>query len=186
MRRIAAVTAAIASLLLVFAPPASAAGNSDDLDPRLPSAHSVVYREQAVIAAAPEHIWLLITDLAGYSSWNPWVVRAEGTVARGAAVNVDVILGSHTMPARHTVLVAENNARFCWRDAGWNAHVVYGQRCRTLQRQSDGRVLYTSELLLDGPLASLTGLAMGGHLRTGMAAETAALKRHAERSASQP
>ncbi|MER7577812.1 SRPBCC domain-containing protein [Streptomyces sp. NPDC126514] len=179
MRRAAAVLAAVASLLLLPAPSAGAADAGDGLDPRPPSAHAVIYREQAVIDAPPERIWQLITDLPGYSSWNPWVVRASGTVARGAAINVDVILGSHTMPARHTVLVVEKNSRFCWRDAGWNALVVYGQRCRTLQQQPDGSVLYTSELMLDGPLASVANLTIGSHMRTGMAAETAALKQSA-------
>ncbi|WP_406191895.1 SRPBCC domain-containing protein [Streptomyces sp. NBC_01017] len=179
MRRVAAVLAAVSSLLLLSAPSGAAAGTSDGLDPRVPSAHSVIYREQAVIATPPEHIWQLITDLPGYSSWNPWVVRADGTLARGATVNVDVVLGSHTMHAQHTVLVVEKNTRLCWRDAGWNALLVYGQRCRTLQQQPDGSVLYTSELLLDGPLASVTDFTIGKHMRAGMAAETAALKRHA-------
>lgn len=53
MRRVAAVLAAVSSLLLLSAPSGAAAGTSDGLDPRVPSAHSVIYREQAVIATPP-------------------------------------------------------------------------------------------------------------------------------------
>jgi uncharacterized protein YndB with AHSA1/START domain len=184
------LVAAVTGALLIAVMPASAAraagpdraaSPDPDLTPREPGAHSVVFREEAVIAAHPARIWRLLVDLPGYSNWNPWVIRAEGDAAPGGAVEVDVVLGKHTMRAQHVVLVVEPEARFCWRDAGWNSWFVYGQRCRTLRPQADGTVLFQQELLLDGPLSSIAKLVNGRDLRHGMAAETAALKEHAER-----
>jgi hypothetical protein len=68
----------------------------------------------------------------------------------------------------------------CWRDAGWNAWFVYGQRCRTLTARPDGTVLLHQELMLDGPLSGAAALVLGEPMSDGMAAESAALKKHAE------
>jgi uncharacterized protein YndB with AHSA1/START domain len=150
------------------------------LTPREPSARSVVFREEAVIAADPARVWGLLVNLDGYRSWNPWVVAADGAAEPGADVTVDVMLGGHRMHARHTVLTVRPEAEFCWKDAGWNSWFVYGQRCRWLEQRPDGTVLFRQELLLDGPLSGMASLTMGKALRDGMAAETAALKAHAE------
>lgn len=182
MRRTAAMLASVLFLCFLPSTVASAAQSGGDLTPRVPSSHSVVYREQAVIAADSARIWGLLIDLPGYRFWNPWVVRAEGDAVPGATVEVDVVLGNHVMPATHTVLVVQPTTRFCWRDSGWNAWFVYGQRCRTLERQGDGTVVFTNELILDGILSPIADLAIGRAMRDGMAAETAALKRYAEQA----
>ena len=180
----------IAGVLLAAVVPAAAnaaeprdTGRTGDpgLTPREPSKYSVVYREEAVIVASPATVWRLLVDLPGYSAWNPWVVKAEGTAEPGAEVVVDVVLSGHVMRAKHVVLTVEPERRFCWKDAGWNSWFVYGQRCRTLRHQADGSVLFQQELLLDGPLSKVASATMGKAMRAGMAAETAALKQHAER-----
>jgi uncharacterized protein YndB with AHSA1/START domain len=157
--------------------------DGDGLDPREPSASSVVYRREAVIAAEPARIWQLLVDLPGYSGWNPWIVRAEGDVSRGGKVSVDVILFGVKVPAEHIVLAVEPEHRFCWKDTGWNGAFVYSQRCRTLTRNPDGTVLLSQELLMEGLLSPVAGAAMGKNLSEGMAAETDALKRRAEQPA---
>jgi hypothetical protein len=150
------------------------------LDPREPGERSVVYRVDTVVSASPERIYGLLTDFAGYASWNPWVIRAAGGTSPGDEVRVDVILGSHTMAAKHVVLNGVPGKRFCWKDAGWNSWFVYGQRCRTLTAQPDGTVLVSNELLIDGLLSGGTDFMMGKAMRDGMQAENAALKRIAE------
>ena len=88
----------------------------------------------------------------------------------------------HTQHVQHVVLTVQPQREFCWKDAGWNSWFVYGQRCRWLEPQGDGTVLFTQELLLDGPFAGAASHMMGEALRDGMAAETAALKQYAERT----
>ncbi|TWP50498.1 SRPBCC domain-containing protein [Lentzea tibetensis] len=175
--RFAVIAGTTAAALLAGMAPASADPN---LEPREPSSRSLVYRVETSIAAEPARIWQLLVDLPGYESWNPWVVQAQGRAEPGAEVRVKVVLGKHTMAAQHVVLKVDAEKRFCWKDAGWNAWFVYGQRCRTLTAQGDGTVLVKNELLLDGLLSGAAGLAMGQAMRNGMAAENAALKQHAE------
>lgn len=46
------------------------------------------FRTKAIIHAAPERIWAILTDAASYPSWNPAVDRVEGRIALGEKVTV--------------------------------------------------------------------------------------------------
>ena len=165
MRRFAAVMGTALILTLLPASAASAGTPDDDLTPREPGPHSVVYRQQAVIAADQGRVWQLLVDLPGYASWNPWVVRAEGSSTPGSRSRSTSSSGPMCWPPSTPVLVVEPQTRFCWRDAGWNAIFVYGQRCRTLQRQPDGTILVRNELLLDGIFSPAADLTVGKAMR---------------------
>jgi uncharacterized protein YndB with AHSA1/START domain len=153
-----------------------------DTVPRVASARSIVLREEAAIAASPERVWELLTDLPRYAEWNPWLVHAEGTLAPGGIVWADVWLGAERRRAKHVVLAVEPRARLCWRDAGWTTAFVYGQRCRMLDARADGTVLLRQELLLEGPFVGTALRRYGDALRRGLAAETQALKQRAEQA----
>jgi hypothetical protein len=148
--------------------------------PRSPSPTTVVYEEEATIAAPVDVIWNTLVDLPGYASWNPWVVQAKGEVTPGASVGVQVVMGPIQQHADHFVMTVDAERSFCWRDAGWNSWFVYGQRCRWLTPQPDGTVHFKQQLLLDGALDHFADATNGPCLRSGMAAETAALKATAE------
>jgi hypothetical protein len=46
------------------------------------------YDASAVINAAPDTIWAILTDAAGYQSWDSGVVRIEGRIAPGEKIKV--------------------------------------------------------------------------------------------------
>lgn len=154
--------------------------NAADVAERVPSGSSLIFREEAVIAAPADLIWDTLVDLPRYAEWNPWLLHAEGDLSPGGAVWANVVLGKRRMRAKHLVLTVQRGERLCWRDAGWNAAFVYGQRCRTLHPRPDGTVLFRQELLLDGLLRGVAARATGPALRAGLAAETAALKARVE------
>jgi hypothetical protein len=170
----------LAPLAALALPCLAGVARAGSLEPRRPSWTSVVYAEEAVIAASADTVFALLVDLPGYPAWNPWIVEAQGPVAPGATVLLQVASGGSTTRYQHTVLVVEPATRFCWKDAGWNAWFVYGQRCRWLTPLPGGGVHFRQELLVDGALAWLADLAQGKALRAGLAAETAALKATAE------
>jgi uncharacterized protein YndB with AHSA1/START domain len=150
--------------------------------PREPSWHSIVFEEQAVIAAPIGRIWGLLVDLEHYGDWNPWIVWAEGDAVPGAVVHADVVMnGGDVMEVEHVVLAVDAEQRFCWRDSGPSTLFVYGQRCRWLTPGRDpGTVHFRQQLLLEGVFAPVAKLIYGGALRAGMVAETAALRSTAE------
>jgi polyketide cyclase/dehydrase/lipid transport protein len=150
---------------------------------KTPSSCAVFYRGEAEIQAPASVVWELLSDLPGYASWNPWIIEAHGDLVPGGTVYVQAANGGQPIQAEHYVLVVDEESTLCWRDAGWNSWFVQAQRCRWIEEQPDGSVHFHQELFLDGILAGIADLAMGAGLRAGVAAETAALKQHAEAAA---
>jgi uncharacterized protein YndB with AHSA1/START domain len=141
---------------------------------------AVQFHAEADIAAPVSDIWELLVDLEGYAAWNPWVVRAEGEVTPGATITADVILLGAVQHVTHDILVVDPELQLCWKDAGWNAWFVDGERCRTLTVNPDGTVHIDNDLVISGALAPIAAWIYGDSLRKGIAAETAALASEAE------
>ncbi len=146
-----------------------------NLEPRAATARTLVMREEAVIPAKVEDVWGMLVEIDQYRNWNPWLVRAWGDVKPGGVVWAEVNLGGKKpMRAKHRVLVVEPCARLVWRDAGWNALFVYGQRVRRLEKV-DGGVKLTQELMVDGALRGTVEKMYGAALRAGLVLETRAI-----------
>ena len=131
------------------------------------------------IAAAPETVFAIITDVGRYDEWNPWNVRGEGTAVAGATIGITALVGKREMQVKHKILELRPCERFVWCDVGLATHFYYSERARSLHRDGDG-VRYRVELTTTGPLAWLVKLSMGRSLHASMLAEMEALKRRAE------
>src|SRR5262245_32631518 len=64
-----------------------------ELAERPSTGSSLVYREEAVIAAPAERVWDTLVDLPRYAEWNPWLLHAEGDLSPGGVVRAEVLLG---------------------------------------------------------------------------------------------
>lgn len=140
----------------------------------------IVYREIRDIAAAPEDVYDVLTDLNAYDQWNPWVVRAAGTVEPGNKVDVWPLLRGNQKHYRHRILEADRGRRFVWCDLGWFTLFAKGERHRTLEPTETG-CRYTVELRLSGIAKSTADKQFGPSMREGLAAEADALKARCER-----
>ena len=47
------------------------------------------------IAAPPERVWQVISDLAAYARWNPFIVRAGGELAVDGRLRVTIVAPGH-------------------------------------------------------------------------------------------
>jgi hypothetical protein len=47
------------------------------------------------IAAPPERVWQVISDLPAYARWNPFIVRAGGELALGGRLRVTIVAPGH-------------------------------------------------------------------------------------------
>jgi hypothetical protein len=66
------------------------------------------------IDAPPERVWQVLTDLPAYAEWNPFITRAEGTVAAGNRLSVNLPSVNAFVPSRlrPTVLEVDPGRRF--------------------------------------------------------------------------
>ncbi|WP_142458491.1 SRPBCC domain-containing protein [Geodermatophilus aquaeductus] len=67
------------------------------------------------IAAPPERVWADLTDLRAYPEWNPFIVRAEGDVVRGARLSLRMQpVGGRALTLRPRLLAADPPRELRW------------------------------------------------------------------------
>jgi uncharacterized protein YndB with AHSA1/START domain len=114
---------------------------------------STKYAVTRTIAAPAETVWALLTDAAGYPSWNPAVLSLAGTIRAGERIR----LVSMVNPKRtFTLRVAETQPpkRMVWAD-GMPLGLFSGVRTFTLRPQPDGGTEFAMVEEYGGALAPL-------------------------------
>jgi uncharacterized protein YndB with AHSA1/START domain len=138
------------------------------------------YVTTAAIAAAPDVVWRILTDAAGYADWNPEIVALAGRFAPGERIQARVRLGSgavRNVPMR--VSAFEAPTRMQW-TGGLPFGLFVGERTFTVQPR-DGGAGFRMHLRMTGPLARLI-LRSVGDRQPEIDAFAAALKQRAERA----
>jgi uncharacterized protein YndB with AHSA1/START domain len=112
--------------------------------------HRLFSRETEVaidIKATPENIWSLLTNAAGYPTWNSTVLGIEGEIAAGKTIK----LRSTLDPKRTfklTVREFQPPSRLAWGDA-------MGKRTYTLTAKGQGVVAFAMHEKIGGPFFPL-------------------------------
>src|SRR5215218_9611884 len=104
---------------------------------------TVSYASASSIAAAPDRVWALLTDAAAYPSWNPTVVKIDGTIAVGQKIRL-----VSTLDPKRTfklaVAEAEAPRRMVW-SSGMPLGLFTGRRTYTLTPRADGGTDFAME-----------------------------------------
>src|SRR5262245_31189807 len=94
------------------------------------------YEANALIEAAPERVWSLLTDAPGYAAWQNGVVRVEGRIAPGETIKVvSEANPGRTFPVKVTAF--EPGWRMEW-SGGMPLGLFKGVRTFTLAPTSSG------------------------------------------------
>lgn len=138
----------------------------------------VEFLTRSTIHAAPEVVWEVLTDAAGYAQWNPEIVAVEGRMALGERIFARVKVGSGAIrPVPMRVTAFEAPARMEW-TGGLPLGLFTGRRIFTIA-PSDGATDFRMLVQMSGPLASLMVKAVGDR-QVEIDAFSAALKTRAE------
>jgi hypothetical protein len=93
------------------------------------SLFAMSYTVSCDIAAPPNRVWGLLTDAAGFPSWNSTVSRIEGTIAPGNKLAIQVPLApGRTFTPKVTTF--EVDREMVWQDGTWP--MFSGKRTFTL------------------------------------------------------
>lgn len=111
------------------------------------------FSASANIKASRETIWSILTDAPNYPTWDPGVVRIEGTIEQGQSVTAYTKLNpSRAFPAKVTEFVPLQ--RMTW-VGGMPLGLFKGVRTFTLTPKSDGSIDFTLREDYGGPLLPL-------------------------------
>ena len=101
------------------------------------------FAASTLIHAAPDKVWALLTNAAGYPRWNTTVARVEGDIGKGGSVK----LHAERSPGRAFALkVTQFNAprEMIW-EGGMPLALFVGTRRFSLTPQPDGVVFSMAE-----------------------------------------
>lgn len=136
----------------------------------------MILSETAMIDAPIDAVFHVLTDFAGYSRWNPWIIAVDGECQPGRVVTVRVDMGGKQRTVRHRLERVDAPVFLQWCDLGWFTIFAFGRRSRYLASLPSGLVEYRAMLSISGPLAWLVKRLYGRSLAEGLLRETQALK----------
>lgn len=124
-------------------------------------------------------VWTVLTDFETYEEWNPTLPRARGSAEIGERLWLVVALPNRvTVPVRPRVTVVEAERELRWQvslgDLVRTEHVV------SIERRPSGVVRLEQSERVDGPLAIPFMEHLGGPIRDGIEAMSAALATRAQ------
>ncbi len=70
--------------------------------------------ESIDIDASASAVWAVLTDLAGWQSWNPFIIQSEGEAIVGTKLKNTLISNEKEMVFKPKVLIADENKEFTW------------------------------------------------------------------------
>jgi hypothetical protein len=136
-------------------------------------------RSEAEIDGSPELVWAVLTDLALYPVWNPFLSPVEGELRPGSPLQVTMHAGSLVSRYQATVLQVERN-----RVLSWSAQVVSSDVYDTtysfsIEPVREGRVRLVSRETRRG-LAPVLEWLLGSGIQGGLDAMTRSARNRAE------
>ena len=141
-----------------------------------------IYEE--TINAPADAVFDVIADLSAYKDWNPFVTAETGQAGINEVITGKSFLGGKAVSYRHRIYEMTPGRSLCWRDFGFPALFVCGDRARYVEER-DGKTHYTCHLRVTGPLSFVASMLFANHLKQGVAAECRALKHLLEKISDQ-
>ncbi len=139
-------------------------------------------RTEIEIQASPEKVWQVLTDLAKYPEWNPFIHHAIGTAKVGEKVDITFRSGSKDMTLHCSVVKAEPNQELCWK-----YHVILpslwrGEHSFTIEPMGTNRVRFIDKEIFNGLLIPLQAKDIDTNTRRDFEKMDKALKARAEQA----
>jgi hypothetical protein len=136
------------------------------------------------IHAPAERIWQVLTDLAAYPEWNPFIRRGAGEVKVGARLQVFIQpAGGKGMSFHPRVLVADPGRELRWLGRLWVPGLFDGEHSFVIQPLGERRVRFLQRERFGGLLLPLLWKMLDGETRRGFEEMNRALKLRCEATA---
>ncbi|MBM7807508.1 hypothetical protein JOD57_003345 [Geodermatophilus bullaregiensis] len=98
------------------------------------------------IDATPEQVWEVLTDLAAYPAWNPFILRAEGVVELGRRLTVTMQpVGGRATTLRPRLVEVDVPRQLRWRGTSGMPGLMDAEHVFTLEPRGSGTRLVQQE-----------------------------------------
>ena len=110
------------------------------------------------IAAPVETVWAVLTAVASYSEWNPFITKFDGELTVGARPEVQIAPpGARPMTFRPTITDVSEGERVAWIGRVVMPGIFDGRHSFQLESTTDGGTRLTQTEQFSGLLVALTG-----------------------------
>jgi hypothetical protein len=138
------------------------------------------------VDATVEDVWGVLTDLTGYRSWNPFIVKAGGTVRVGERLDLTVRPpGGRSVRVKPWVTAVEEYHYVEWLSRLALPGVLDGRHSFTLTSMAGGRTFLQQSESFTGVLVPLSA-SMLSRTRAGFLATNEALARRTAQARDHP
>ena len=138
-------------------------------------------KESIVINASPEKVWNVLTDFEAYPDWNPFIRRAQGRIAEGETLRLNLkIPDGMPMRIRPRLLKVIPGEEILWRGSFVIEGLFDGEHRFSVQPEHPDLTRFTQEETFRGILVPLAGGMIVGGARRGFQAMNQALKQRVE------
>ncbi len=140
------------------------------------------------IDAPAEAVWSVLTDLARFADWNPFIRTASGCATVGGQIHVQL---EHSIAAPQLsfvarILVCEPNRKLRWRGHLLAPWLGGTDHAFTIEPAANGRVRFVQREIFRGLLPRLAWRTLARATRRGFRAMNEALKSRVESARSAP
>jgi hypothetical protein len=133
------------------------------------------------IDAPAERVWDVLSDLAGYEEWNPFMTRAEGQFVEGSRLAIAFRPpGGRQVQVKPTVLEAEPGRSVRWRGRFILPGLFDGEHTLAVEPVGESAARFTQSERFSGILTTFSGKLFERTL-AGFEAMNEALKQRCER-----
>jgi hypothetical protein len=135
------------------------------------------------VRAPAETLWVILSDIEAWPTWNPLYPKASGTLRMGAALDLEVALPGQPPRALRPVIVDwVPNEQIHWR-LSMLAGLVKSTRYLEIEELAPGSCIFSNGEIFDGLLGPSVAKRLAGPIRAGFRAMGEALKARAEAAA---
>ena len=113
-----------------------------------------IFEAKTTINASPDTVWKILTDPAGYPSWDLTMERIEGKLALGETVKFYTKLSPQAFPVKVT---AFEPGRKMVLTGGMPLGLFKSERTHTLTPAGNGATTFHTKEIFSGPLLPVFG-----------------------------
>ena len=132
------------------------------------------------IQASPEKVWKILTDLAKWPEWNPFIHHAIGKAEVDETVDIDFQPDSKGLKLHCTVVKAEPSRELCWKYHVILPGLFRGEHSFTIEPLGADRVRFIDREIFNGLLVPLQAQSIDTNSKRGFEEMDKALKARAE------